>query len=167
MDDNILISNTINNNILGADVIAIGGRQNYNNNIIIGYQSEINSYDSDNNIIIGTNNNVDGNNNMIIGHNNIVKGSNNVIFSSNQTIICDNYYIVPLTRAHKNMSIMFDDILIYKLLIFKHFIEIMLMPDDIVKSVVYYVYDLRLTKGEAMGYCVNTIKQALGYRYQY
>ena len=129
-------------------------------NTIFGLRSVISS-DSSYNVIIGADNYVTGNHNMVIGTNNKIEGSNNVIFGSGLTITRDNHLIVISTHVHKNMDIMFDDILIRKLTIFQYFVTEENIPIDILRYIVNYIYNIRLAKGEALGYCAGILRNAM------
>ena len=126
-------------------------------NTIFGSESDIDK--GSNNVIIGAKNLVNGDNNLIMGNNNNIIGSNNVIFGNGLSITGDDHYIVMSTHIHKNIDLMFDRDLIYKLLIFDTGVS-MILPKDIVRHICNIIYDIRLSKGEAMSYCSKTIQNA-------
>lgn len=133
------------------------------NNILIGYRGDLGD-NSHNNIIIGANNYVIGDHNMIFGNNNKITGSNNVIFGSDLIINGDNHYIIISNIIHKNTDLMLDNDIIYKLLLFNHQ-NIVHMSIDIIRHIVNYIYNIRLSNGEAISYCTNIIQNALRLRY--
>lgn len=129
---------------------------NYSN-VVIGYYSNIDGY---NNVIMGPYNFAHGNNNLIFGNSNIVNGSNNVIFGNKLNIVGDNHYIVLSTDVNKLTDLMLDKELVYKLLLFKHATQLVL-PNDILRYIVNILYNIRLTKNEAMSYVTHVMMNAL------
>jgi hypothetical protein len=121
-------------------------------NTIIGPENFVNG---NNNIVVGNNNLITGNNNFIFGSNIEVTGDNNMIFGNIMIINGNNHYIVLSNNIFKD--IMFDKPLIYKLMIFND-IDI---PKDIIRHIINIIYELRLTKGEAMMYCSNIVSNSL------
>lgn len=129
---------------------------------IIGYGSEIKKGSRD--VIIGCNNTVEGDDNIVIGNNNKILGNRNFVIGHNLSVVGNDHYIVSSTdiNIQNNFkSLLFDNELIYKLLLFTEFINSTNYPEDIIRYVTLKLYDIRLNKGEALSYCSNTILNAL------
>ena len=129
---------------------------------IIGHGSTVKKGSRD--VIIGYNNTAEGDNNIIIGNNNNILGNNNFVICHNLNIVGNNHYIVSSTDTciqSKFKDLLFDNELVYKLLLFTEFIKDIKYPKDIIRYITSKLYDIRLNKGEAISYCNSVIFNAL------
>jgi hypothetical protein len=129
---------------------------------IIGYKSEVKKGSRD--VIIGYGNDVEGDANIVIGNNNKISGNGNFVIGHNLSIIGDNHYIISSLDVNIQdnfKSLLFNNQLIHKLILFTEYINKENYPKDIIRYVTLKLYDIRLNKGEAISYCSSMIRDAL------